>query len=637
MCGFTGFALAAHEGQPGADAQVDSARLATMTLSLEHRGPDDQGLLARYPFGLGFRRLSIIDLAGGHQPITNEDGNVAVCCNGEIYNFRELRRDLEARGHRFKTNSDAETLVHLYEEYGAAAPEKLAGMFAFCILDWRRPEAPRVLLGRDRLGVKPLFYGMVDGDLYWASEPKALLASGVFAREMRGHSLLDYLVQGYVSGPDSAWNGIQRLAPATTLSWSPADAGEVQLRRYWDLPTDGLRGPAPDDEVLELLDEVVNERLVADVPLGAFLSGGIDSTAVATSMADALSDPLVACSVGFHEKSHDELGLARATAIRLGAVHHTEVLEPDPTLAIETLPWFFDEPHADPSNVPTYLVSRMAREHVTVALSGDGGDEIFGGYRRYVHDVAENRVRSAIGGAGRQLAAFGGRVYPKLDWAPRFLRARTFLANIGQDPASAYWHSVSQLSRSDVLDLLNPDLRASLAEHDPLQAFREHYERPRNVDALYRAQYADFHTNLPDRILSKVDRASMAVALEVRVPLLDHRFVERFANLPTAEKVRGARGKVRLREALRGRLPGEVLDGQKRGFDTPLRAWIRGPLEAPVRAAIESLPEDWFARGALRARLAEHVGGGRDHSRLLWSLLVLEHWRQRHEVKGLSA
>jgi len=636
MCGFTGFALAAREGVPANEREIDETRLALMTRAIEHRGPDDQGLLRRYPFGLGFRRLSIIDLAGGHQPITNETGDVAVCCNGELYNFRELRRELETRGHTFKTHSDAETLVHLYEEYGAEAPEKLVGMFAFCILDWRTPGAPRLLLGRDRLGIKPLYYGLVDGDLYWASEPKAMLASGAFSRRMRGDSLLDFLVQGYVGGPHSTWAGIERLAPGTTLEWSPNRPEEVELRRYWDLPTDGLRSPARDDEVLELLDEVVTERLMADVPLGTFLSGGIDSTAVATSMAEALDDPLIACSVGFHEKSHDELGLARATASRLGAIHHTEVLEADPTLALETLPWFFDEPHADPSNVPTYLVSRMAREHVTVALSGDGGDEIFGGYRRYVHDVAENRVRSAIGGPGRQLAALGGRMYPKLDWAPRFLRGRTFLANIGQDPASAYWHSVSQLSRGDAVELLNPDLRASLVDHDPLQAFAEHYERPRNVDSLYRAQYADFHTNLPDRILSKVDRASMAVSLEVRVPMLDHRFVERFANLPAAEKVQRARGKHRLREALRRRLPAEVLDGQKRGFDTPLRSWIRGPLEAPVRDAIESLPAEWFSRPVLRSRLEEHVGGGRDHSRLLWSLLVLERWRQRHGVTGVS-
>ena len=389
--------------------------------------------------------------------------------------------------------------------------------------------------------------------------------------------------------------------------------------------------------MLEWLDEVVRARLVSDVPLGAFLSGGIDSTAVVTSMSRLLDAPPVVCSVGFNERSHDELGVARATAERLGLVQHTEILEADPTLALETLPWFYDEPLADPSTVPTWLVSKMAREHVTVALSGDGGDETFAGYRRYVHDAAENRLRQALGPAGRAAFRTAGRVYPKMDWAPRFLRGRTFLSNVGDDPARAYWRSVSILDRAEAVGLLAPDVRASLSEHDPFEAFAEHYRRPSVDDPLYRAQYADFHTYLPDQILTKVDRASMAVSLEVRVPILDHRFAERFAHLPAEEKVRAGRGKHAFREALRSRLPGEVLDGKKRGFDTPLAAWIRGPLATPVAEAVESLPGDWFDRAALRLRLEEHRAGRRDHGRVLWSLLVLEHWRRRHAVTGLAA
>jgi len=345
----------------------------------------------------------------------------------------------------------------------------------------------------------------------------------------------------------------------------------------------------------------------------------------------------VACSVGFHEKSHNELELARATARKLGCEHHTEVLEADPRLALEVLPWMYDEPLADPSTVPTYLVSRMAREHVTVALSGDGGDEVFGGYRRYVHDLAENRLRRRIGSGGRALMASAGRHYPKLDWAPRILRARTFLTNVGRDPARAYWHSVTQMTRDEAVGLLAPDLAASLSEHDPFHAFAEHYRRPGVDDPLWRAQYADFHTYLPDQILAKVDRASMGVSLEVRVPILDHRFVERFSNLPAKHKVRGGRGKHAFREALRGRLDASVLDGTKRGFDTPLAAWIRGPLAGPVRDAIHALPADWFNRPVLEARLAEHTAGRRDNGRLLWSLLVLEHWRQRHGVLGVAS
>ncbi|MCP3920333.1 MAG: asparagine synthase (glutamine-hydrolyzing) [bacterium] len=629
MCGFTGYALAAK------GARVDGARLAAMTRSIEHRGPDDEGLLERAPFALGFRRLSIIDLAGGHQPIENEARTIAVMGNGEIYNFKELRAELESKGYVFRTGSDIETILHLYQEHGAALTSKLVGMFAFCVADWRDPGEPKLLLGRDRLGIKPMYWGSTaEGDLYFGSEIKTLLASGAFPREMRPEALLDFLVQSYVGGPESAWRGIHRLPPASVLEWSPNRA--PRITRYWDLPTDQLRGPADDAEVLEWLDRVVTDRLMADVPLGAFLSGGIDSTAVVDAMASASSDPVVLCSVGFQEKSHDELDIARATAKRLGAVHHTEILTPDPRLAIDVLPWFYDEPHADPSTVPTYLVSKMAREHVTVALSGDGGDEIFAGYRRYVHDVAENRLRGAMGSPGRALAAVGGRIYPKLDWAPRFLRAKTFLENVANDPARAYWNSVSQMTREEATTLLAPDVVRELGAYDPFDAFGEHYGRPKIDSPLYRAQYGDFHTNLPDRILSKVDRASMAVSLEVRVPILDHRFVERFAHLADGEKVQGGRGKHRLREALRARLPGDVLDGKKRGFDTPLKAWIRGPLAGEVRAAIEGVPADWFAKDALLARLAEHEAGRRDHGRLLWSVLVLEHWRLRHGVTGLA-
>ena len=282
-------------------------------------------------------------------------------------------------------------------------------------------------------------------------------------------------------------------------------------------------------------------------------------------------------------------------------------------------------------------MSRVARQHVTVALSGDGGDETFAGYRRYVHDVAENRVRSMVGAPGRALAHAAGRLYPKLDAAPRFLRAKSFLANVGADPARAYWSSVSHMSRSAAARLLNGDLRAALADHDPFHAFEAHYQRPDIDCPLYRAQYADVHTWLTDRILAKVDRASMAVSLEVRVPLLDHRFVERFAHIPAADKVRGSRGKHALREAMRPRLHGEILDGKKRGFDTPLEAWLRGPLKEATRGALESLPGDWFDRAELRGAFEAHMSGRTNHDRLLWSLLVLEHWRRRHEVARISA
>ncbi|MEZ6013714.1 MAG: asparagine synthase (glutamine-hydrolyzing) [Planctomycetota bacterium] len=629
MCGFTGFALRDPSAVP------DLGLLSRMAGTISHRGPDDEVLIERGGMALGFRRLSIIDVAGGAQPIWNRAGTVAVACNGEVYNFRELRRELEALGYEYKTGSDAESVLHAYEEFGPRAAEKFVGMFAFALLDLREPAEPRVVLGRDRFGVKPMYWAENAEGLWWGSEVKTLLASGRFPREARREALLDYLVQGYVGGPESAWVGIHRLPPATVLTWS-ARSG-VKLERYWDLPTDGLRAPASNEEVLEWVDRAVADRLVSEVPLGAFLSGGIDSNAVATSMARSMSEPPVLCTVGFNERSHDELELARQTARALGAIHHTEVLVPDPKDVVDTLPWFFDEPLADPSTLPTWLVSRMARQHVTVALSGDGGDETFAGYRRYVHDVAENRVRRLAGGAGRAAIGALGKVYPKLDWAPRFLRAKTFLTNVSEDPALAYWHSVSHMTRAEALELLAPDLRASLFEHDPFTAFEAHYRRPDVDSELYRAQYADMHTWLPDRILAKVDRASMAVSLEAREPLLDHRLVGCFANLPDAEKVSRGRGKHRLREALRGRVAENVLDGQKRGFDTPLAAWTRGALRPAIEDAIETLPADWFDRSVLRARFAAHQAGHRNHDRLLWSLLVLEHWRRRHEVARLAA
>ncbi len=628
MCGISGIVL------DDARERVDPDRLARMTDVLAHRGPDDRAFFRAGAAALGFRRLAVIDPAGGAQPLANEEEDVVLVLNGEIYNFRELRAELETRGHRFRTRSDAEVLLHLYEERGARAVEDLAGMYAFAILDLRAGRT-KLVLGRDPLGIKPLYYARGPTGLAFGSEAKAVLEAGFTSRELRAESLLDYLVQGYVGGPESAWKGVRRLPPGHVLEFEPGR--EARLTRTFDLPTEDLRAPVQEGEVLEWLDRTVAEHLVSDVPLGAFLSGGIDSSAVATSMRAALSEPPVLCSIGFEEGSHDELGVARETARALGALHHARVLRADPALSLETLSWFYDEPLADPSALPTYLVSRLAREHVTVALSGDGGDETFAGYRRYVHDLAENRLRRRIGAPGRRAARALGAAWPYLARSPRFLRGRTFLTNVGDEPARAYWRSVTQCERAEALDLLAPELARSLSAHDPFQAFAEHYERPRVDDPLYRAQYADFHTYLPDQILAKVDRASMAVSLEVRVPFLDHRFAGRFVNLPARDKVRAGRGKRALREALRGRVRAQILDGEKRGFDMPVAAWIRGPLRGAIAQGIEELPATWFRTERLRGLLAEHLRGRRDHGRLLWSLAVLEHWRRAHRVRGIAA
>tara|TARA_R110002096_G_scaffold51236_1_gene134019 strand:- start:39718 stop:41607 length:1890 start_codon:yes stop_codon:yes gene_type:complete len=629
MCGFTGFALEDPRGVPSMEL------LQRMARTLEHRGPDDEGLVVRDTCALGFRRLSIMDPEGGHQPLESNDGRILVMGNGEIYNFPALRIELEADGVTFRSGSDMEVISHLYVRHGADFVRELQGMFAVCVVDLRDAERPRILLARDRVGIKPMYYGLAQGAFWWGSEPKALLASGAFPRELRAPALLQFLMTSYVGGPESAWNGIQRLEPGHRLTWSP---GQVpQPERWWDLPLDGPADVASDAEVLAALDEATRARLLADVPLGAFLSGGIDSGAVADAMARASAKPPLLCSVGFAEAEFDELDRARSTAKRLGSEHHTAILDPDPTLALDTLPWFYDEPHADPSDVPTFLVSKMAREHVTVALSGDGGDEVFGGYRRYVHDLAENRVRNAVGAPGRRLAAALGRVYPKLEGAPRVFRAKSFLSNIGRDPALACWISACQADRGTVLSLLQPDLADALGDYDPFDAFADHYRRPRFDCSLYRAQYADFHSVLPEQLLTKVDRASMAVSLEVRVPFLDHRVIERFAALPAREKIRGSRGKHRLREALRSRLSPDVLDGPKKGFDIPLSAWLRGPLAVALTESLAILPEAGFRADALQALHAEHTAGHDSPARLLWSLLVLERWWRRHAVTGIVA
>jgi len=643
MCGHAGYAFSASSSAAG--RRASDAVLRRMGDSIAHRGPDDEGLWTDGPearVGAVFRRLSIIDLEGGHQPIPNEIGDVVVLVNGEIYNFVSLRAELEGKGHVFRTHSDIEVVAHLYEEYGDAFPSRLVGMFAFAVIDTRH-DGLSVLIGRDPLGIKPLYFAWGPEGFAWASEPKALLAMGSdgpgragVEREMRPAALLEYMMRGFIGGSQSAWADIERLRPGSTLKWTRDSSEEPLQHKYWDLPL-GLRGEATKSEVLEWTDRVVSDRLVADVPLGAFLSGGVDSSAVVTSMSRLQSDPVIACSVGFHEKSHNELDIASRTSRSLGLIHHTEILDADPRLALDTLPWLYDEPLADPSTVPTYLVSKMAREHVTVALSGDGGDETFAGYRRYLFDQAENRLRRRIGPLGRKAAGALGNVWPQMDWAPRFLRGRRFLQNVAADPALAYFQSVSILDRNEALQLLAPDLRDRVRGDDPFREFEAHYNKPEVDCPLYRAQYADMHTYLTDQILTKVDRASMGVSLEVRVPLLDYRFVERFANLPEHQKIHGGRGKYLLRESQRERLSAEVLDGKKRGFDTPLDAWIRGALKVEVDAAIEGLPEDWFDRSALRRLRDEHASGRRNHGRTLWSLFVLERWRLVHNVRGLAS
>lgn len=628
MCGFTGWV---HDDPR---REVDPVLLRRMTRTLVHRGPDGEGYFEQGGVALGFRRLAIVDLAAGDQPFVSACGRVALVGNGELYNHAGLREELLERGASFRSRSDMEVALQLYLHEGPGMLERLEGMFALAVVDLRTPGQPRTLLARDRLGLKPLYWARRDGALWFASEAKALLASGRFPRRLRGEALVHYLQRGHVGGRHSAWEDIHCLRPGHLIDVA---VDEPVVPRAWWSPPDEAPGPRDrKDEVLEHLDRAVEARLMADVPLGGFLSGGVDSAGVADAMARGADGPPRLCTVSFEEEAFDEVELARLTASRLGATHEVAVQRPDPTAALEVLPWHFDEPHADPSDLATWLVSRTARESVTVALSGDGGDEVFGGYRRYLHEVWEARVRGALGPL-RGLAGLAGALHPTVHGGPAFLRGKTFLQRVGADPARAAFDSAAVLTRAEVDALLHPSLRQELRGHDAFAAWAVHYAAPRTTCPLFRTQYADLQTTLPDQLLVKVDRASMAVGLEVRVPLLDHRLVERFLGLPLDRKVCGGVGKVALREALGTRLEPRVLSGRKRGFDIPLASWLRGPLRSALRDHLSSLPPRWFDAGAVERLEREHASGRRDHALTLWGLLVLEAWRRRHDCEELAA
>ncbi|MDZ7619340.1 MAG: asparagine synthase (glutamine-hydrolyzing) [Patescibacteria group bacterium] len=620
MCGICG--IIELDG-PGDDFQ---RRIGPMVESLRHRGPDQSGTWLGRSACLGHARLSIIDVSEGRQPLSNEDESIWICYNGEVYNFPQLHAELVAKGHRFRTRTDTEVIVHLYEEEGVDCLRRLRGMFAFALWDARRQ---RLLLARDPLGVKPLYYRMHNGRLLFGSEIKAILAHGGIPRAVREDALSDYLTFLYVPSPKTMFRGIDKL-PAG--HWLTFDATGVRTQPYWDLTDASPLGASRQEvehELLDRLSESVRMQLVSDVPLGAFLSGGVDSSAVVAMMSQAGQSPLVTASVGFEESRYNELPHARRVADRYGTTHYEQVVRADAVSVLDRLSWHYDEPFADYSAVPTYYVSKAAREHVTVALSGDGGDENFGGYRRYRLDLFERSVRRWLPPLVRRWCVGPlGTVYPKADWLPRPLRAKITLQNIAADPADAYCRSVGFLTDQQKQAFFTPDLRRRLADYRSAEVIRHHMARAPG-GGLAQLLYTDLKTYLVDDILTKVDRASMAVSLEVRVPLLDHTFVEFAHRVPADMKIQGTEGKVVLKSALRDHLDHETLYRPKQGFTPPVTEWLRGELREMVSDVLLSpraMLNDYLDPRAIRSAWHGHQSGLRDNTPLLWALLMFELW-----------
>ncbi len=597
-----------------------------MNETMIHRGPDDGGVFVGPGIGLGHRRLSIIDLAGGHQPMSNEDGTIWVLLNGEIYNYPELRSELCARGHKFATRSDTEAIVHLYEEYGDQCFSSLRGMFSIALWDSRRR---RLLLARDRVGKKPLFYAAGEKRILFGSELKALLAGDAIPRDIDPLALSDYFSFGYIPAPKTIYRAVRKVLPGHYLVASSEGIREV---RYWDLSFGHVeqRSEAEWCEVLrEDLLEATRVRLMSDVPLGAFLSGGIDSSSVVAMMSRLMDRPVTTCSIGFEEAKYNEAEYAQRVAKQFHADHHTQVVRPNAIDIVDRLAWHYDEPFADSSAVPTYYVSKIARENVTVALGGDGGDESFAGYRRYKLDHYENRLRSYIPSALRR-TVFGplGHWYPALAWAPRIFRAKATFQSLSRSPLEGYFNSISYFRPGDKARLFTPEFQKQLNGYDSIEVLRHYYDRAETADPLSKIQYVDIKTYLTDDILTKVDRASMAVSLEVRAPMLDHKFLERVASIPSSLKLRNGLGKYIFKKALEPVLPSDILYRPKQGFAIPLDVWFKRDLKEMAHHIILETEDGILDRSFLRKIWDQHQKGYYDRSALLWSTLMFRKWHQ---------
>jgi asparagine synthase (glutamine-hydrolysing) len=622
MCGICG-SVSFSPSQP-----PDGLALEAMCESMRHRGPDDEGYyLDRYA-GLGMRRLSIIDLATGRQPIANEEGSLQVVFNGELYNYRQLRRQLEQRGHRFATASDTEVIAHAYEEYGERCVEQFNGIFAFAVWDSR---ARRLMLARDHLGIKPLYYWLGPGQIVFGSELKALLANQAVPRTIDPTAIDLFLTLEYIPAPHTILRGVSKLLPGHRLIFDPE---RLRIEQYWDVPQRQV--PASEEACAEALAELIGDavraQMVSDVPLGAFLSGGIDSSSVVSFMSEASAAPLRTFSIGFEEASYNELPYARMVAQRYGTLHEEAVLRPDVAALAQRLIAHLDEPLGDFSILPTFLVSELASRSVKVVLSGDGGDELFAGYDSYVaqsYDRLYSRLPAPL--RQRALPALLDRVPPRPEKKGLVNKAKRFVEGAAQPQELQHTRWMRFLSSAEKASLYHQELRSALSGDPAAALLGGYFSLAPGGDELARQQYVDVKTYLADDILAKVDRMSMAASVEARVPLLDHRIVEFALSLPAAMKLRGGKTKRILRRAVAGRLPAAVLSQPKRGFSIPLKSWLCSPLRPMM---IDLLSADHLRkRGLFRPQcverwMEEHLRGAANHSHRLWALMVLELWQQ---------
>lgn len=628
MCGITG--IFDRQSRAGVSARLIKA----MTDRLSHRGPDGDGHHIAAPIALGHRRLSIIDLAGGAQPMVSPDESHVLTFNGEIYNFQDIKADLQSEGVSFATNSDTEVLLKAYQHWGVECVKHLRGMFAFALWDSHR----RVMvLARDRFGKKPLHYTeLPDGLFLFASEIKALLLHDGVSRQFRNDAVEDYFALGYVPDPKTIFTNIHKL-PAGHIMEVSEGRVPVKISPYWDLSFDTQGQGTLEDfqaELVERLKEAVRLRMISDVPLGAFLSGGVDSSAIVALMSEVAQAPVNTCSISFDEAALDESSYAEAVADKFSTRHFTRQVAVDDFDLVDHIADVFDEPFADASALPTYRVSGVARKHVAVALSGDGGDEMLAGYRRQRMHMGEEHIRHMLPLAVRRpFFATLGRLYPKLDWAPQLFRAKTTFQSLALESADAYFNSVSILGNGERARLFSKAFEQKLNGYQPQQLFRDVAQAAPSDDPLAFIQYLDVKTNLVGDILTKTDRASMAHGLEVRAPFLDHEFAQWAVQLPLEMKLRGQQGKYVLKKAMEDYLPHDVLYRPKMGFVTPVSQWFKGPLKHRLQSLLKSealLDSGFFDEVYLRQLGREHLNGQRDHGRLLWSLFIFDSCLRTH-------